>query len=61
MKSASCRDMENMRPESPVQNEIIYLYTPRKSAKRGGKGGDVFWNIFFAVMCLSVLVILFLN
>ncbi len=53
--------MESMRPKTQAQNGIIYLYAPKKSAKQIKKGGDIFWNIFFAVMCLAVLGILFFH
>ena len=33
----------------------------RTRTGRKNQGGDMFWNVFFAAMCLSVLAILFLH
>jgi hypothetical protein len=75
MKTASRRDWDSPKPKTQTYNEIIYLYeypeerrtdarrpdARRRSAGRGRRGGDIFWNVFFGAMCLSVLAVLFLH
>ena len=71
MKTASCREWDGMNPNRQRPNDIIYLYErhhderrPNERRTKSGRrkrNGDIFWNVFFTVMCLSVLVILFLH
>ncbi len=69
MKTANCRDWGAVRQTAQTYNEIIYLYgrpeehcaeKSRTKTGRKKRSGDVFWNVFFAVMCLSALAILFM-
>jgi hypothetical protein len=66
MKTADWRQTDAVSPKTQAYNGVIYLYGRRPGAQRtcavrGKRCGDLFWNVFFGVMCLSVLAVLFLH
>lgn len=62
MKAENYQRFEEWHPEEIVNDRIIYFDAYRKP-RCGGKTdrGNVFWNVLFIVLCLSVLICLFLH
>lgn len=62
MKAGNYQRFEEWRPEENVTDRIIYFDAYRKPRYRGKTdSGNIFWNVLFIVLCLSVLVCLFMH
>lgn len=59
----------DIRDDEMRVNDIIYLQDrcaydrrrPRSRRRRNAGRSDMFWNVIFSALCLSVLVCLFLH
>ncbi len=62
MKAVNYARHDEWRREEEPSNNVIYLYDNRRvRSRRRKKNPDVFWNVLFSGLCLSVLVVLFLH
>lgn len=62
MKAVNFDNREHWGHEEGAMKNVIYLYDYTKArTRRKRNNSDIFWNVVFTGLCLSVLVILFLH